>query len=154
MTTGQLLLKKHIVDLSHSNEFDVARAEWKLVRIEISEDFGQCPCGQDILEHCFIRNQITGRETWVGNVCINRFLGIDAGTLFDGFKRISANLAANANDAVIEYAQANGHLFDNEYDFLKSTKRKRTLTSKQISWKQKINQRILEGVVVKARQDK
>lgn len=144
-------LRAHIIPLSVAQDFNAARTEWDLIVVELSEELDHCPCGKQILEHCYIRNRLTGKETYVGNVCINRFLGIDTGYLFDGLKRIRANPEANANEAVIEYAQKNGYLYDKEYQFLHSTKRKRKLSSPQLSWKRKINRRILNQTIVQRR---
>lgn len=44
-------LKAHILPLSLSHDFDVARREWGLVAVEISDEWDRCPCGQDIKEH-------------------------------------------------------------------------------------------------------
>lgn len=142
-------LKTHILALSNSHSFEIARAEWSLVGVEISEEWDKCPCGKDIKEHCFIRNKLNGNETYVGNVCINQFIKIDTGTLFDGLKRIAKDVKANANDDLIEYAHRMGFLYgENEYKFLKETTRKRKLTAAQIAWKEKINRRILAQTVV------
>lgn len=147
-------LKAHIIPLSVSQDFDAARTEWDLIFVELSEEFDSCPCGQQILEHCYIRNRLSGKETYVGNVCINRFLGIDTGSLFDGLKRIRANPEANANEAVIEYAQKNGYLYEKEYNFLHDTKRKRKPSGSVLSWKRKINHRILNQTVVRRRSER
>ncbi|WP_062236686.1 hypothetical protein [Aureimonas sp. N4] len=147
-------LKAHILPRSVAQGFNAARSEWDLRFVEISDEPDHCPCGQQILEHCYIRNRLTHRETYVGNVCINRFLGIDTGNLFDGLKRIRDDLSANANEAVIEYARKNGFLYDREYTFLHSTKLKRKLSSAQSSWKVKINRRIIERTVVHRRTDR
>lgn len=144
-------LKAHILPLSRAKIFDVARTEWRLVAVEISEEFDNCPCGQEIKEHCYIKNSVTGHETYVGNVCINRFIGIDTGNLFDGLRRITEDDTANANADVIEYAKERGFLYDKEYDFLVSTRFKRALSDKQKIWKQKINRRILNKIVVQRR---
>jgi hypothetical protein len=40
-------LKAHILPLSVSGSFDVARQERDLVAVEISEEFDNCPYGQD-----------------------------------------------------------------------------------------------------------
>jgi hypothetical protein len=145
-------LKAHILSLSVSQRFDIARAEWSLVAVEISEEFDQCPCGQEIKEHCYIRNRLNGNETYVGNVCINRFIQIDTGNLFDGLKRITKDLAANANSDLIEHAYRMGYLYgEKEYTFLKQTMRKRNLSDAQIAWKVKINRRIVAQTVVRKR---
>ncbi|MEZ0582478.1 hypothetical protein ACA373_05695 [Erwinia sp. STN24] len=147
-------LKNHILTLSESSEFESAVKEWSLHSIEISEEMDKCPCGQDIKEHCYIENSINGRITHVGNVCINRFMGISTGTLFDGLKRIKSDASANPNEALIEYAQKSGYLYKDEYKFLITTMRKRSLSEKQKAWKQKINRRILEAIVVVKRTHK
>jgi hypothetical protein len=145
-------LKAHILSLSVSQRFDVARTEWSLIAVELSEEFDECPCGQEIKEHCYIRNRLNGNESYVGNVCINRFLQVDTGNLFDGLKRIAKDLAANANNDLIEHAYRMGYLYDEkEYTFLKQTMRKRNLSAAQIAWKVKINRRIVSQTVVRKR---
>ncbi|QBH00045.1 hypothetical protein [Xanthomonas oryzae] len=144
-------LKAHILPLSQSDRFDVARTEWDLVGVEITEDFDRCPCGQEIKEHCYITNRITGESTYVGNVCINRFLGISTGTLFDGLKRIANDPHANANLDVIRHGLKLGFIYESEYDFLVSTRLKRNLSLRQLEWKRKINRRITQQIVVRRR---
>lgn len=144
-------LKAHILPLSQAQTFEAARLEWILEYVEVSEEFDSCPCGQQIKEHCYIRNIVTGRNTYVGNVCVNRFIGIETGNLFDGLKRLQVNPRANPNMAVIEYAEQRGYLFDKEPAFLRSTAFKRKLSAAQAEWKEKINRRILNQTVVKRR---
>lgn len=145
-------LKAHILARSRASNFEDARREWELESVEITDDFDSCPCGQDIKEHCYIRNRYTNKCTYVGNVCVNRFMQIKTDTLFDGLKRIAKDLSANANLDVIEYAWKSCLIHDRrEYDFLVSTMRKRKLSAKQISWKKKVNRRILLGIVVRKR---
>lgn len=145
-------LRDHILPLSESSSFPVAATEWTLVAIEISEEFDSCPCGQEIKEHCFIHNRLTGHRTHVGNVCINRFLSIDTGTLFDGLKRIKRS-PARANLDLIQHAERMGYLYPAEYGFLVSIRRKRLLSTKQLEWEQKIHRRILGETIVSKRSD-
>ena len=121
-------LKAHILRLSNASAFDAARREWSLVGIEVSEEFDNCPCGQDIKEHCYIRNKLNGRKTYVGNVCINRFIGIDTGSLFSGLKRVVEDDGANANADLIIHAYRFGYIYESEYEFLMETRRKRKLS--------------------------
>lgn len=130
-------LKEHILSLSVSKNFEVAKTEWSLHSIEVSEEMDFCPCGQDIKEHCYIENKKNGNTTYVGNVCINRFLNISTGTLFEGLKRIKKNIHANPNLALIEYANDKGYLYDKEYDFLVDTMKKRNLSENKGCGKRK-----------------
>jgi hypothetical protein len=149
---NQQQLAAHIIPLSVADNFASARLEWQLIAVEISDEWDSCPCGQDIKEHCYIQNRLNGNSTYVGNVCINRFIRIDTGNLFDGLRRIAADDTANANNDLIEHAYRMGYLYDDkEYHFLKQTMLKRKLTDKQIAWKRKINRRILAQTVVKRR---
>ena len=114
-------LKAHILPLSKADNFFVARLEWRLTGMYLSEDFDSCPCGQDIKELCYIKNMATGNETYVGNICVKNFLGIDTGNLFKGLRRIAADYTANANKDLIEHAYQLGYIYENEYIFLLST---------------------------------
>jgi hypothetical protein len=146
-------LKAHILPLSVSKSFDLARGEWFLVGVQISEEFDHCPCGKEIKEHCYIQNRLNGNATYVGNICINRFLGIETGNLFDGLKRIAQDDKANANEDLIEHAYKLGYIFEAEYKFLMQTRLKRKFSEKQVAWKQKINRRIINQTVVQRRRE-
>ena len=142
-------LKSHILPLSQSKKFAKAKKEWKLVDVEIHEDFDHCPCGQPIKELCYIENQLNGNRTYVGNVCVNRFIGISTGALFAGLKRIAKDDAANPNEDLIIHAHQLGYLYsDKEFNFLMQIKNKRILSDAQTSWKRKINRRIINKTIV------
>lgn len=142
-------LKEHIFSLSNSQDFYTAKKEWKLVDIEIQEDWDNCPCGKEIKELCYISNKLNGNKTYVGNVCINQFIGIQTGNLFAGLKRIAKDVTANANEDLIIHAYNLGYIYESEYRFLMDTKRKRKLSEKQQAWKEKINRRIVNKTVVR-----
>ena len=149
MSHNRQALAAHIVELSEAETFDEAVDEWDFTAIEFVEEGDHCPCGQHIHEQCFITNRHNGNTTYVGNVCINRFMGMDTKTLVAGLHRIQRDECANPNEAVIEYANARGYLFPKEYDFLIGIHRKRNFSTKQQAWKEKINRRILNQVVVR-----
>ena len=145
-------LKDFIVPLSVAACFEQARHEWKLVDIKLVEEAKRCPCGKKIKELCYIKNQLNNNLVYVGNVCVNKFVGVDVGNLFSGLKRIVKDLTANANEDLIMHAYHLGYIFDNEYHFLMNTKRKRSLSDKQFQWKQKINRRIIKAMFVSSTQ--
>lgn len=151
MTHNYERLKAHILPLSVANDFEAAKREWTLVGVEVSEEWDSCPCGKEIKEHCYIENRLNGNATYVGNVCINRFIGIDTGNLFAGLKRIAQDPFANANEDLIIHAYQLGYIYEGEYNFLMTTRRKRNLSQKQQAWKQKINRRIINKTVVQRR---
>ena len=126
-------LATHIVPLSEADDFEDVKAEWDVVKFEWHEESGSCPCGHFIKEFCFIRNIFNGNETHVGNVCVNKFMKIDPGNVFDGLRRIKSDIYANANEGLIEYADSQGFLYDKEYAFLMSTRRKRNLSENNLN---------------------
>jgi len=141
-------LKNYIIDVSEADNYEDAFREWDFTHAEIYEDGDHCPCGQPIKELCVIENRENGYITFVGNECINKFMQIDTGNIFDGLKRIMKDNTSNPNNDLINYAYESGYLYDNEKDFLMNTCRKRILSQKQVAWKQKINYRIVNGVKV------
>jgi hypothetical protein len=142
-------LKAHILPLSEASTFHQAKTEWKLVDVELHDEWDNCPCGKDIKELCVIENQLNGKRNHVGNVCVNQFIGIETGNLFPGLKRIAIDETANANADLIDHAFRLGYIFENEYKFLMETQRKRNLSAKQTEWKIKINRRILNKTIVR-----
>lgn len=142
-------LKEHILSLSIATEWSDAKNEWKLVGVEVRECWDSCPCGKEIKELCHIENQLNGRRTYVGNVCVNRFIGIDTGNLFAGLRRLIDDDTANANEDLIVHAYRLGYIYESEYKFLMQTRRKRVLSMKQLEWKRKINRRIVSQTVVR-----
>lgn len=142
-------LKDHILSLSNSQDFHAAKNEWKLVGVEIQENWNNCPCGKRIKELCYIQNQFNANKTYVGNVCVSQFIGISTGNLFDGLKRIAKDSSANANEDLILHAYQFGYIYEKEYQFLMQTRSKRKVSDKQLAWKQKINWRIVNQTVVR-----
>lgn len=57
-------LSKHIVKLSVSEDFIVAKDEWELHHIRITKEFRKCPCGHAIKEHCYIRNRLNSQQQY------------------------------------------------------------------------------------------
>ena len=149
MSYSQEDLKNHILSLSRATEFSAAKAEWSLSDFEYHEEFHHCPCGQPIKELCHIKNIFTKEITYVGNVCVKKFMGINTGNLFAGLKRIAKDSTANANEDLIVHSWELGYIFDSEYSFLIDTKDRRKLSDKQLAWKEKINWRILNKAIVR-----
>lgn len=144
-------LKNHILPLSEEKiNFELAKKEWQLDHVMITEEFGKCPCSHPIKEHCYMKNKINGICTYVGNVCVRRFMDIDTGNLFSGLVQIKKKDTAKPNLAVIEYVHRKGNLYnDGEYNFLMGIRKKRKLSTKQEEWLKKINRRIILGIVVR-----
>jgi hypothetical protein len=139
-------LKAAILPLSNARDWDVARKEWRLVSVMQSDELEHCPCGHPIMELCTIANSTTGHAIDVGNVCVNRFLGIETKKIFEALRRIRKDSAKSINADAAAFFHKHRVIGDWEYGFIQSTHRKRTLTSKQISSRKSINEKILAAV--------
>ena len=139
-------LKEYILKNSIADNFYIASREWYVVKIFISDDPTQCPCGQVIYEWCHIKNKETGKQTIVGNVCVNHFLGIDMSSFFTGAKKLKRDHRKGPNKALINYAAQYGLINEWETDFLTNVMNKRVLSAKQVACKDKISKRILTAL--------
>lgn len=149
-------LKAHILPRSVASDFNTAKLEWGLHKISITKEYGKCPCTKSIKEHCYIKNKRNGNVTHVGNICVKRFMEINASTLFSGMKRIQSDPNTKPNSELIKYARRNGHLYgNNEYQFLEiiNNKSVNSLSDKQKFWLIKINRRIILDIVVQSLPD-
>lgn len=147
-------LSEHILSLSSGKTIEEAMTEWDVTGYRLDSNFEEfCPCGHHIKEMCEIRNRVTKEETYVGNVCIHRFMkNIDKNVIV-GLKRLLTDPWANASESLSYWCYFNmGFISEKEYDFLMDTKNKRNFSDKQLNWKFYINQKILQCALVKTKQ--
>lgn len=143
-------LKAHILPLSVADSWEEAKLEWVLDYVEVLEVDESappqtCPCGHyPIVEICWIRNQKNNNTTFVGNVCVKRFLGMPAGTIADGLKRIMSDRSKALNLAAIEFAYEQGWITAWENGFCLNTAKKRRLSGKQLRFREDINEKVLK----------
>ena len=143
---------EHILERSCAEHYKVAVKEWDYIYNTQDESPTHCPCGHGITERCYIKNRVTGETTFVGNVCVEKFMGIDNKKIVAGVKRITEDNTRNANKALIDHADKQGYLFDGDRDFLMKRKNRKhenldTTTERVI--KKNINNRIINRTVVK-----
>ncbi|WP_230291717.1 hypothetical protein [Croceicoccus sp. Ery5] len=141
------ILTAEIIALSEADNWSVARQEWHLQSIYFEEEPSTCLCSHfPIIEVCVLVNAKNGNTAEVGNVCVNKFLGIPSKIIFDGLKRVANDQDKALNIPAVDYIRKKGWINDWEYGFLNDTSRKRTLSPKQAAKRHQINQRILKNV--------
>lgn len=136
-------LAEHIIRRSEAKTFALARLEWSLTYVY--EDEGHCPCGVRIKDHCVITNRLTGRQTFVGNVCVEKFLGIETDKAMKSLKKIKKDQTQAASSHLITLAFSAGVLNDWERTFMGDTSTLKTLTQRQMDCRQRINRKIIEA---------
>jgi hypothetical protein len=144
-TKNEFQLMKRIVEMSVAKEFSEAKHEWVLVRI-YKQQGGECLCGHaPIINHCVLRNKINRNETIVGSSCVQKFISISTEKLFSSYNIIKENEQAYLGLELIEYLLTHHIINDWEYEFLKSTLRKRFewLSPKQQEKRLQINRKVI-----------
>lgn len=140
-------LARRLKKMSEYEEWPEIVTEWKLERVFLERD-GTCLCTHHpITEHCVLRNHLNGNRATVGNCCVNHFMGLDTGNLFDGLRRIREDVQAAMNPDAFNYARRQGWLNAWELDFYRDTWRKRSLSPRQFDKRVQINRMVLEHVV-------
>lgn len=142
-------LQNHILPLSTTSNWEAAKLEWVLDYVEVLQfdevpEPETCPCGHfPIVELCWIRNTSNGNLTYVGNVCVKRFMGMPVNAVADGFKRIVEDFSKALNAAATEFSFAQGWITEWERNYCLNTARKRNLTFNQMSKRVQINKQLL-----------
>lgn len=140
-------LKREILALSQSLDWEMAKKEWRLISISEAEEPETCLCGHfPIRELCSISNKITGNTIDVGNVCVKRFIGLRSDLIFSAIKRIRKDLTKSLGpDATVLFFEK-GVISQWEYQFQQNTMLKRNLSPKQLDARMNINKKVLSAV--------
>lgn len=133
-----------ITVLSNADNWEVAKTEWILDVICISNEPETCLCNHyPIIELCTLKNKYNGNLATVGNCCVKKFIGLPSDKIFQAVKRIRKDIAKNLNGETIEHAYHQHWINDWEYNFYCAIFRKRKCTDKQKEKKKQINQKII-----------
>lgn len=139
-------LKEEILALSESKSWSGAKIEWIFESAYQSEEPQYCLCGHfPIINICVINNTTNGNYAEVGNVCINKFLGIsDAESILGSITKLKKDITRSMSSDTLQYLFEKDGITDFEYKFYESIHRKRNLSSKQSELKEKINNKLLK----------
>ncbi len=141
-------LKREILVRSQSDIWDAAKLEWNLASVFDADEPQRCLCDHfPIVEVCVIRNQKTGQLAEVGNVCVTKFLGINADKIFGAIKRVKADIDRALNPEAIELFYELRVLNDWERTFYLDTWRKNAgLSVKQLATRQNVNRKVVANM--------
>lgn len=137
-------LTNNIIQLSQSNDWNVAKLEWVLDEIYEADEPETCLCGHfPIIETCILKNKYNSNVTIVGNCCVKKFIGLPSDKIFQAVKRVRKDDGKSLNIEAIQHALDNGWINKWEYDFSIDTMRKRKLSVKQLTTRRNINSKML-----------
>lgn len=141
-------LTKELILLSQETTWDKAKLEWSLFDIEKVTESETCLCGHyPISEICIIQNSTNGNFARVGNCCVKKFIE-QSDKVFQAVKRIKNDETRSLNAEALNFTYEKGFINTKEKDFYFDIMRKRSLSTKQQSWKVAINQKVLKKINV------
>lgn len=145
-------LQTEIMALSISGVWEMAVLEWELVGVFINDQTQTCLCThKPIKEVCILSHRQHKGQVEVGNCCVNRFLGIPSGTIFDAIKRVMDDETKLLNEAAVRFFAEWGVVSAWERTFYLDTFRRRLLTDKQADVRLRINQKVLRHLSARRR---
>ena len=148
ITSNEMKLRWHILERSNAQDWENALKEWRVTGFR-DEEYTHCPCGQQIVERCFLLNIDTQIEIFVGNVCVQKFMGVEIKEVLSPYKKLlKAPETTVISPRLVKFASDNGYLYGNEEFFLMSIQHKKHLSPAQLSWLKKINHRIINRTKV------
>ena len=142
-------LANEILSLSVSQIWDEAKYEWQLSYIYFTDYPDNCLCGHEINECCVLINILNKKKCLVGNVCVNKFLGIESEKIFNAVKMVKKDLTKSLNSDAIQYSYNQNWINDWEKEFYFNTIRKRKISEKQAYKRKLINSKIIYNISVK-----
>lgn len=139
-------LSEEIIKRSVSATWDEAKLEWYFDSAYKSPTQQTCLCGHSpIINICTIINKKNHDQVDVGNCCVTKFMGIkDGNKVFDSISRLKKDIRKSLSPEVIEFLRGKKVIDDFEFNFYLDTLRKKKLTNKQTSIRERINQKFLD----------
>jgi len=137
-------LTTEIIRLSSATNWAAAKSEWSLLEVYESVEPDTCLCGHfPIIEICVIANKRNGNKAIVGNVCVNKFLGLPSDNIFRSVKRVAKDNTKSLSVEAINHAHAKNWINDWERGFSLDTRGKRNMSEKQTQKRMQINKKVM-----------
>lgn len=138
-------LKAEMIARSRSTDWPQAKLEWDLRDVFRVAEEQTCLCGHHpIFQICTLRNQLTREEAEVGNVCVEKFLGMRSKRIFSALKRVRLDGARSLNKEAVDIFTNLGAISAQEAEeYLSFYRKRKNITEEQVALKLLINQQVL-----------
>jgi hypothetical protein len=138
-------LKAEMIARSREQAWDQAKLEWDLEDVFRVAEERDCLCGHNpILQICTLRNQLTQQIAEVGNVCVERFLGMRSKRIFSAIKRIRDDENRSLNKATIEmFCKLKVVSYQDADEYLVFYRRRKNITDEQRELRRDVNAAVL-----------
>jgi hypothetical protein len=141
-------LRAEMIARSREQEWDQAKLEWDLEDVFRVSEERDCLCGHNpILQICTLRNQLTRQTAEVGNVCVERFLGMRSKRIFSAIKRIRDDGNRSLNkEAIGMFRKLKVISYQDAEEYLLFYRRRKNVTDAQRELRREANAAVLAYV--------
>lgn len=141
-------LTEGICNLSQTKTWVDAKYEWDLDSIYHESNPETCLCSHyPIYEICVLRNRKNGNLAIVGNVCVNKFIGLSTDKMFRSVKKVKKNNVESFDKSVIDFAFEKSWISEWEKKFYLNVIFNKYLSENQAIKKLQINQKVLLKII-------
>jgi len=107
--------EKNLIELSLSNDYEVAKKEWVFKKYINNE--ATCVCGQHLQRHLIFVNKVNNNKAIIGCNCAEKFIDVAIGTSFtNGLKKLQTNKYAIISYSLLMHLHDNELITDNDID--------------------------------------
>ncbi|MCI1141841.1 hypothetical protein MOP88_05135 [Sphingomonas sp. WKB10] len=146
-------LQAEMLARSQSVDWPQAKSEWDLEDVFIVNQDQVCLCGHHpIRQICTLRNSVIANPAEVGNVCVQKFLGMNSRRVVNALKRISGDIHRSLNKEGIEMFTNLGVISRVDADdYLLFYRKRKNITDRQRSLRASINNKVIKYAAERAR---
>lgn len=133
-------------------DWTLCKNEWRVNDIYRVSEQQTCLCGHHpIFQICELKNEVTRTIADVGNVCVQKFIGLRSKRLFAALARVQSDPARSLNKEAIElYTHLRVIGAQEAEEYLSFYRKRKNVTEEQKQFKIAINQKIVAYAANKA----
>ncbi len=147
-------LKEEMISRSKEKDWPQAKLEWDIQDIFRVAEEQTCLCGHHpIFQICTLRNQLTREIAEVGNVCVEKFLGMRSKRVFSALKRVREDENRSLNKEAIEmFTKLRAISAQEAEEYLSFYRKRKNITDDQKKLKATVNKKVLDYSDKRARE--
>lgn len=138
-------LKAEMLSRSKEQDWPQAKLEWDLWDVFKVGEEQVCLCGHHpIFQICTLKNHLTHKQAEVGNVCVEKFLGMHSKRVFSALRRIRTDNTRSLNKDAVEMFMRLGAISAQEAEeYLSFYRKRKHVTEDQKKLKIAVNAKVL-----------
>ncbi|MBI2375538.1 MAG: hypothetical protein HYV07_16200 [Deltaproteobacteria bacterium] len=126
--------------MSANAAWPAAKIEWRLHRIDSAPAEAHCACGHALGAKVCVFENTTGKTAIVGSTCAKKHLGVDPSRILAAIEVIRRDPLKPASALLIDFADALGITTRWESRILRGTRRRASMTARQLEKRQELSE--------------